>query len=88
MLGENSAVDLLQRTLNEEGETDKKLTALAEAIINVDASEAEENGESKRKAKRNHAAAVNRQVVTANIDRHHSPRDCGGDFVFSDMRSL
>ena len=47
LLGENSAMDLLQRTLNEEGETDKKLTALAESIINVEASEAEEG----RKAK-------------------------------------
>ena len=50
LLGENSAVDLLQRTLNEEGETDKKLTALAESVINVEASEAEEKP--KRKAKK------------------------------------
>ena len=52
LLGENSAVDLLQRTLNEEGETDKKLTALAETVINVDASEAEEDEKPKRKAKK------------------------------------
>lgn len=52
LLGENSAVDLLQRTLNEEGETDKKLTALAETVINVDASEAEEDEEPKSKAKK------------------------------------
>jgi ferritin-like metal-binding protein YciE len=49
LLGENSAVDLLQRTLNEEGEADKKLTALAESIINVEASEAEEKPKSKAK---------------------------------------
>ncbi|MBA2585439.1 MAG: ferritin-like domain-containing protein [Chthoniobacterales bacterium] len=42
LLGENDAMDLLQRTLNEEGETDKKLTRLAETVINVEASEAEE----------------------------------------------
>jgi ferritin-like metal-binding protein YciE len=52
LLGENSAVDLLQRTLNEEGETDKKLTALAETIINVEASEAEEDEKPKGKAKK------------------------------------
>ena len=52
LLGENSAVDLLQRTLNEEGETDKKLTALAETIINVEASEAEEDEKPEGKAKK------------------------------------
>jgi len=52
LLGENTAVDLLQRTLNEEGETDKKLTALAETVINVDASEAEEDEKPKSKAKK------------------------------------
>ncbi|MEY2563411.1 MAG: hypothetical protein QOH88_1604 [Verrucomicrobiota bacterium] len=52
LLGQNSAVDLLQRTLNEEGETDKKLTALAESIINVEASEAEEDEKPKSKGKK------------------------------------
>jgi ferritin-like metal-binding protein YciE len=52
LLGDNTAVDLLQRTLNEEGETDKKLTALAETVINVEASEAEEDEKPKSKAKK------------------------------------
>jgi ferritin-like metal-binding protein YciE len=52
LLGEENAVGLLQRTLNEEGETDKKLTALAETIINVEANEAEEDEQPKRKAKK------------------------------------
>jgi ferritin-like metal-binding protein YciE len=52
LLGEENAVGLLQRTLNEEGETDKKLTALAETIINVEANEAEEDEQRKRKAKK------------------------------------
>jgi ferritin-like metal-binding protein YciE len=52
LLGEDEARDLLQRTLNEEGETDKKLTALAESVINVEASEAEEDEKPKRKAKK------------------------------------
>jgi ferritin-like metal-binding protein YciE len=51
LLGDNAAVALLQRTLNEEGEANKKLTALAESVINVEASEARENGASKSKAK-------------------------------------
>jgi ferritin-like metal-binding protein YciE len=52
LLGDNNAVATLQRTLNEEAEADKKLTGLAESIINVDASGAEENGPSKRNGKK------------------------------------
>ena len=52
LLGENSAMDLLQRTLNEEADTDKKLTGLAESIINVEASESEEDEKPKRTAKK------------------------------------
>ena len=37
MLGHDKVARLLQQTLDEEGETDKKLTALAERVINVDA---------------------------------------------------
>ena len=37
MLGEDDAAELLQQTLDEEGETDKRLTELAEEIINVEA---------------------------------------------------
>jgi ferritin-like metal-binding protein YciE len=52
LLGENNAVAALQKTLNEEGEADKKLTKLAESIINVDANKAEKNGAPKSKAKK------------------------------------
>ena len=37
LLGEDSAADLLQETLDEEGAADKKLTKLAETVINVEA---------------------------------------------------
>jgi ferritin-like metal-binding protein YciE len=37
LLGENEHVKLLQQTLNEEGDADKKLTQLAESSINVEA---------------------------------------------------
>ena len=40
LLGYNKIARLLQQTLNEEGATDKKLTQLAESIINVEAVEA------------------------------------------------
>ena len=40
MLGYNKVARLLQQTLNEEGATDKKLTQLAESIINVEAVQA------------------------------------------------
>jgi len=39
LLGFNKIAKLLQQTLDEEGATDKKLTALAESIINVEAVE-------------------------------------------------
>jgi ferritin-like metal-binding protein YciE len=37
LLGEDEAADLLQATLDEEGAVDKKLTQLAESVINADA---------------------------------------------------
>ena len=37
LLGEEEAEELLQQTLDEEGETDKKLTDLAEEIVNEQA---------------------------------------------------
>ena len=40
LLGYNKVAKLLQQTLDEEGATDKKLTALAESIINVEAVQA------------------------------------------------
>jgi ferritin-like metal-binding protein YciE len=44
----------LQKTLDEEAATDKKLTALAESLINPEASEAEETskGNGKKKSSR------------------------------------
>jgi ferritin-like metal-binding protein YciE len=36
-LGKNEAAELLQQTLDEEGETDKLLTDLAESVVNVEA---------------------------------------------------
>src|SRR4051812_47439662 len=52
MLGEEDAVELLQKTLDEEGETNKKLTALAESLVNPEAQSAEGNGSSKKKGAR------------------------------------
>lgn len=37
LLGNNDAAKLLQKTLDEEGDTDKKLTQLAESTINLEA---------------------------------------------------
>ena len=37
MLGFDEHTQLLQRTLDEEGETDQKLTEMAETVINIDA---------------------------------------------------
>jgi ferritin-like metal-binding protein YciE len=38
-LGQESVAELLQETLNEEGETDHKLTELAESMVNLQAAE-------------------------------------------------
>ena len=37
MLGLADQADLLQETLDEEGQTDKRLTSLAETVVNIDA---------------------------------------------------
>jgi ferritin-like metal-binding protein YciE len=52
LLGEEDAMGLLQRTLNEEGEADKKLTKLAESVINIEASEAKNGEKPKSRAKK------------------------------------
>ena len=52
LLGEEDAVAALQKTLDEEAATDKKLTALAESLVNPEASSAEENGSSKGNGKK------------------------------------
>ena len=41
-LGEEEQANLLQETLNEEGETDKLLTSLAESSINIEADQADD----------------------------------------------
>lgn len=38
-LGHDEAAELLQETLNEEGETDEKLTGIAEGMVNLQAAE-------------------------------------------------
>lgn len=43
LLGFDNAADLLQETLDEEGTADKKLTELAESVINAEAVEPAEN---------------------------------------------
>jgi ferritin-like metal-binding protein YciE len=50
LLGEDEVAALLQQTLDEEGEADKKLTELAETVINVEALE-EPNDQANGKAK-------------------------------------
>jgi ferritin-like metal-binding protein YciE len=65
LLGEEEAVELLQQTLDEEGETDKLLTDLAEDIVNPEAlsedeGEAEDDGKKKKNGKRSAAIAGSR----------------------------
>ena len=48
LLGDEQAAELLQETLNEEGETDEKLTELAESTINLKAMHEDEEQETER----------------------------------------
>ena len=50
LLGYDDAAELLQETLDEEGEADHKLTELAETVINVEAEEEEEPAPRRRRA--------------------------------------
>ena len=45
LLGDNAAVDLLQKTLDEEGAADQKLSRLAEFVVNSAAEGADGDGE-------------------------------------------
>jgi len=45
ILGEEEAADLLQQTLDEEGQADKKLNELAETCINAEAEEGDDESE-------------------------------------------
>lgn len=66
LLGEEDAVELLRQTLDEEGETDKLLTDLAEEIVNPQAlsededDQAEDDGKKKKNGKRSAAAVSSR----------------------------
>jgi len=63
LLGFTDAAALLQETLDEEGEADKKLTELAETVINVDALEAEGEEEEFEAAASNRAAPAKKSVA-------------------------
>jgi ferritin-like metal-binding protein YciE len=59
LLGYEEAADLLQQTLDEEGEADKTLTALAESVVNVEAEAA--YGDEVEKPSRNGRKAAARR---------------------------
>ncbi|MBN9121444.1 MAG: ferritin-like domain-containing protein [Planctomycetes bacterium] len=60
LLGYEDATALLQETLDEEGEADKKLTALAESVINVEAAD-EEGAEEEEAAPAPRSGAAKRK---------------------------
>jgi ferritin-like metal-binding protein YciE len=62
LLGHSYAADLLQVTLSEEGEADKKLTQLAETVINVQAEEASEEAEKTTRRASGNGKAGRRKV--------------------------
>jgi ferritin-like metal-binding protein YciE len=64
LLGETDARDLLQQTLNEEADTDKKLTKLAERI-NLDAEHPESEEEEEQSPARGNARKRKREAAHA-----------------------
>ncbi len=63
LLGEDEAAGLLQETLDEEGEADKRLTELAETVINVRAEEEgdESDAPTRRNSGKKQAAGASRR---------------------------
>jgi ferritin-like metal-binding protein YciE len=57
LLGQNEALELLQQTLDEEKQTDEKLTELAMSRINLDAAEKGSKGTSEETAARKRSTA-------------------------------
>ena len=53
LCGQEEAAELLQETLDEEGEADKKLTELAEAVINPEAESGNGSSSQKKSGKKN-----------------------------------
>ena len=60
-LGEDDAADLLQQTLDEEGEADKKLTSIAEEDINFEAAQKDEEEEEAPKRRGGMKRVANRR---------------------------
>ena len=71
-LGEEEQANLLQETLNEEGETDKLLTSLAESSINIEAEQADDDEEMESGSNGSAAArrgGMRRRAVTKRTKR-------------------
>ena len=71
-LGEDEQANLLQETLNEEGETDKLLTSLAESSINIEAEQADDDEEMESGSNGSAAArrgGMRRRAVTKRTKR-------------------
>ncbi|HEY7408310.1 MAG TPA: ferritin-like domain-containing protein [Gemmatimonadaceae bacterium] len=63
LLGADRQAQLLQQTLDEEGETDKLLTRLAESSINLDAADAEGEEEETSRGARGSSRSTEREVT-------------------------
>ena len=66
MLGEEDAVELLQETLDEEAATDKKLTALAESLVNPRSEQRRGERLFEKEGQENQPAQINR--AARNLD--------------------
>ena len=88
MLGENDQATLLQETLDEEGETDKLLTALAEGAINLEAALAGADSESEELETQSRAGGRTRASGQADreVKRGAQSEAKGGDRQTSGSR--
>jgi ferritin-like metal-binding protein YciE len=84
-MGEDRQAELLQETLDEEEQTDRLLTELAESEINV---EAEEEDEEERPATRSRAKQGSKRASSRNGGSSNDHADMGADEDESDQEAV
>jgi len=83
-LGQDGAVQALNETLQEEKETDKKLTAIAQNVVNSMDSQRDEEGESRARPR---AGRMNRRSASVSSAKPRSQRQSSGRAARSKRQS-
>ena len=86
LLGKNDVASLLEESLEEEKETDQKLTAIAESHINLEAADEGEDEEEDEMSGRGRAARGTRKASTARTGRQQAANRTSGSRAGSGSR--